>query len=250
MMKNEVSLSDALERLASARIEHEKEDFSVDFTNWEEVRSRIFPRVVNKKMNQERVKANNLVKTDLNDDLMVMYSINVSDNFDESGIASTPVTNELLSMYKVSKEELNRVATENVQGSYDMVPLYDVIVEMALANGVPEEFLPESDEVPGLYILSNKNRVNGATALLDTQKLNDITDVVGDNFVVIPSSIHELLIASNSLVEEVGIENLTEVIGVVNNGSDMCSDEILSYRPYRYSKDKGLTIAEGCEVAA
>lgn len=59
---------------------------------------------------------------------------------------------------------------------------------------VDDEILAEIDDV--IYVATNKKKVFGAAVMLYPNFLDHVREVIGSNFYVIPSSIHEILIVS------------------------------------------------------
>lgn len=88
--------------------------------------------------------------------------------------------------------------------------------------------LPSGDEI---YVITNKQRMNGASAVLDKQALGRLKKECGtDRFIVLPSSIHEML-----LIEERGklgaISELSKIVCEVNEAM-VEKEERLSDRAY------------------
>ena len=61
----------------------------------------------------------------------------------------------------------------------------------------------EDCPVPTLYVLTNDAAHNGAACVLYPDKLKDLADEFGSDLLILPSSIHEVLIIADS-------ENFTE----------------------------------------
>ena len=86
-----------------------------------------------------------------------------------------------------------------------------------------------------LYILTNASGKYGASVIVKEGVLKKLSDLLG-NYLVIPSSVHELLILPDR--GEKTPEELKNLVRDVNNTMD--SDEILSYRVFRYDKDTAV----------
>ena len=97
------------------------------------------------------------------------------------------------------------------------------------------DFVHEDCPVPTLYVLTNDAAHNGAACVLYPDKLKDLADEFGSDLLILPSSIHEVLIIADS-------ENFTEhdyhvfcnTIKNVNRESiqpeDFLSDNMYLYR--------------------
>lgn len=90
----------------------------------------------------------------------------------------------------------------------------------------------DSDHFPLLsgtrmYAVTNKRGVYGATAILNHDVQKKIADIIGEGFMVIPSSLHEVICVNcNNTVDSV-----CKIIRSVN--SDLDDTDILSNHPYR-----------------
>ena len=93
-----------------------------------------------------------------------------------------------------------------------------------------------------LYVLTNNIHINGAALMLVTDILDKIGEKAGMDYYVLPSSIHEVLIAKDD--GQVTKNMLKDLIYDGNRTDGVVSPkDILSDNVYRYSrKNKGLTI--------
>lgn len=106
-------------------------------------------------------------------------------------------------------------------------------------DGVPEEdplaeILSAEDEIP-MYVLSNAEKLNGAASVLDKDTMETISEMLGGDFVVIPSSIHEVIILP--MDDNVDKDELEGIIREVNTGQ-VAPEERLSYHAYQYDSGK------------
>lgn len=97
-----------------------------------------------------------------------------------------------------------------------------------------------------LYVLTNKSCLHGAVQLLNKDALNSAADHIGsDDIIILPSSIHELIILpADREKEDTGhIRELADIVHCVND-TEVLEQEILSYNVYHYSRETGeVTIA-------
>ena len=102
------------------------------------------------------------------------------------------------------------------------------VQKMSELFGLPELY----DDSP-LYVVTNKEKLMGANAILLPQLFERFSENVCENFYVIPSSIHELLFVEG----EVGkAEELQEVMAQVN-AMDCVGNDFLSDNLYRYNSE-------------
>lgn len=124
----------------------------------------------------------------------------------------------------------------------DMAVIYvmkDALMEIMFPDGVPEEdplaeILSAEDEIP-MYVLSNAEKLNGAASVLDKDTMETISEMLGGDFVVIPSSIHEVIILP--MDDNVDKDELEGIIREVNTGQ-VAPEERLSYHAYQYDSGK------------
>ena len=138
---------------------------------------------------------------------------------------------EHMDMWKVTEEDLYYRASKNTQEllPYEFAPMRTVIEEL-LGLGM------EEGPTEKMYILSNEMRSYGAAALIYPDCLRKIAGVVGENFFVIPSSVHETIIVAES--EAPGREELASMIEEINE-TQVEAEEVLSDRAYYYDRESG-----------
>ena len=88
-----------------------------------------------------------------------------------------------------------------------------------------------------MYLLSNKIKIHGASCMAYPGLLKTLANELDDNLVIIPSSIHELLILPKTLINKrYNIEHLNQMVRDVNE-TQLTDDEILSDHIYLYMRD-------------
>ena len=233
-----VDMSEILEKIAEVRMNHEvSEQFDVaQITDFEQVRCKLVPRLVNAEMNSDLLEArpHTIVA-----DLAVTYCALLDQSFD--GTASVAVTNELMKMWDISVEELHKIAVANLS---ELLPssfkgMTEVMSEMTGMSSEEMEMMGMSTDEEQLYVLSNSLKVNGASAILDRKIMEEISEKVGD-FYILPSSIHELLVVP--VKTGMDVESLESMVCEVNS-TQVQLEERLSDHVYTYSLEEGLKIA-------
>ena len=91
-----------------------------------------------------------------------------------------------------------------------------------IVNGVP------------MYVLSSRNRIDGAACILYPTLLADICDSLQSSFYIIPSSIHEVLVLPSDSTDDSA--KIREMIKEIND-TQVAAEEILSYSLYFYNRD-------------
>lgn len=166
-------------------------------------------------------------------------------NVDRNG--SITVSNQMLDTWNKSFEEVYAdalISSRNV-----LQPTINTL-ESILTAKAGVEFPEPMPVLTRIYCVSNERLLFGASNLFIPGMLDEISEKVGGSFYIIPSSIHEVLVAQ---VDELGglnqesIRGLEDMIQIVND-TEVSEDEILSYDLYLYdSKNKELGLAKEME---
>ena len=194
--------------------------------DYEFVKDKIIYRLIGRKENQELLKEiphKNYL------DLAIIYYVLLE--VDECGMASMMVRKEHMEMWKVAEEDLYYRACKNTQEllPYEFAPMRTVIEELL-------GFEAEENQTEKMYILSNEMRSYGASALIYPDCLRKIAGEVGENFFVLPSSVHETIIVAES--EAPDKEELCSLIEEINE-TQVEAEEVLSDRAYYYDRETG-----------
>lgn len=97
---------------------------------------------------------------------------------------------------------------------------------------------------PGLYVLTNNIEINGAALMLIPEILERIGEKAGMDYYILPTSIHELMVAKKD-----GFLNAKKLKSLLYNGNHTAGivepADILSDNVYRYCRQsKTLQIAK------
>lgn len=177
------------------------------------------------------------------EDLSIIYRLQVDANHD--GMRSIMVTTPLAENWGVNEEKLFQLASENTKRLMTPVirPLGDLLSEIMIENGVPDEIvemIKEPDPAFPMWIVSNKQNVNGAVSILFEDTLETLAKVFGTDLYVLPSSIHEMLVVS---AEKTDVQELASMVYEINM-SQVGLEERLSNQVYHYDRDlKKLSLA-------
>ena len=140
------------------------------------------------------------------------------------------VTRQAMQQHCCTQGELFSAANRNQQAdSYHLSKVY-------AALAIPS---PDSEEVP-LYVLTTANAKFGSSVLLNKEALREAAETIGGDLLIIPSSIHEVLLVSSSQIEP---EELEITVRMVNK-EEVRPEDILSNHVYRYDcQTKQLSMA-------
>jgi len=222
--KNGIDMDDILTQIAEVRLTAMPEQgFDVkDILNFDSVKDKIIPKLINAEMNQE-VLANRPHM--MESDLAIQFVVQVDRS--EDGVASCAIDNKMLEGYGIEVDELYQIAMENMER---LDP--PKVVSMTEMLGMREDALSDNDIK--MYVITNESGINGATSILNDRVMDEVRNLVGDDVFMIPSSIHEF-IAINA-PEGADVQGLATLIKMTNE--EMVSPtEFLSDHAYTYSFD-------------
>lgn len=125
---------------------------------------------------------------------------------------------EIKSMASVLKE----IAAEHLGGQYD-----ETMIDL---------LLHEEEHPMPLYVLSNQTGLNGACCMLYPGVLEQFAAQAGSSLIILPSSIHEVLITPDLL--ETAYDDFGEMVTFINQ-REVSPEDQLSNQVYRYDRDTG-----------
>jgi hypothetical protein len=238
-------MGDILQEIADARVSHEIEQgFDAGrITDLDAVREHITCKLLNADMNKDYLsnKPHRLVE-----DFAVAYYVDLGG--DATGHMSAPITDHLLDGYGIDIPELDKIAMENLANSdIEFKTMRDVLVEMMFPDGPDENdprmaMLPPEEETPSMYVLTNADKMNGANSILDAKTMEDISEKIGGDFYILPSSLHEVIILPDT--PEMDKDYLEHMVQDINAGQ-VAPEDKLSDHVYMYdSVEKEIVLAD------
>ena len=243
------SLSDVLKEIAELRVESDpcgNYDMS-EILDFENCRDKIFPRIVSRDMNTERLKERPYMTVA---DLAIVFVIVIGE--EKLHTETITINNHLMNTWGITAEELQQIAMNNLanaqMGTFQLIS--DAIMEIMspdlleffggdreLAEQMFQDCTPEGVE---MYVVSTKNHLFGATILLDKDFMQRVIAQIGQDFYILPSSVHECLLITSE--EKLGVEQLRRLVRSVNEDQLPLEDR-LSDQVYRYTAEAGLMLA-------
>ena len=226
--------------LREIREEYEQSETSLtgkdlDLEDFDRVRDRLVYRLVNYEYNKELFETCPYVQIG---DLALTFRWIAS--LDESGIASALVSHDLADKWEVDIPDLLEYAARNTQ---DLFPAefrsLREMTEMAMGSlkmaDEPVSFFEETS-IPA-YVLTNRSRLYGASAILYPSCLKDFARDRQSDFFVIPSSVHEVIL----LPADGGIspDRITTTIRQVNR-EIVSMEDYLSDSLYIFERATGM----------
>lgn len=202
------------------------------FTDFQMVKDKIIYKLVNIDMNEELLKDVPYIPFE---NLALIFQCLVS--HEEMGNATILIHNVHLKLWNKTVDEIYQYAKVNTQHfyPYEIKNMRDVLRENLCFAGEDncdlDVKMALTDSIP-MYVLSNKERIHGATALVYQDILKDFATAVGKNLYILPSSVHEVI-----LLPQEGSENIEDMKLMVQeiNETQLRTEEILSNNIYYYS---------------
>lgn len=220
------SLEEILEEIMEEYEKH-AHDLQLDmdfFRDFSQVKDRIFHKVISYEKNEELLKDVPYFKWH---DLAVVFYYEVEKEIFEK--ATILIHNSHLDMWGQPAEEIYRMARKNMKEKMPelLMPMQKVLEEMA-GISVGESGMH-------LYVLTNKERMFGASAMLYSEEIKGLADKLHTDLLILPSSLHEVLLLPDDHVWEYDIYR--KMVREVNT-TQVDPEEILSFSLYRYNREK------------
>lgn len=161
-------------------------------------------------------------------DLAVTYHVLLSK---ENGMMTVPISDKLMQSWGIAEDVLF-TAAKNGMSNFTPVTIKsmtETLMEMCGEEqfelmGVPTE----ADEM--MYIMSNTEKVNGAAAIIDPNNMDLARSYMQDDFYILPSSVHEVLLVKQN---QMSVEELEDMVKTVNASAVALQDR-LSDHVYKY----------------
>lgn len=197
--------------------------------NYDNIKEKLVYRLIHREKNKEILKEMPYIPyLDL---AIVFYVLLEAGPY---GTAAMPVKTEHLRIWHVTEQQIYERACENTECllPYEFRTIRSVIAELTDMDDTGE------DDV--LYVLSNHLRSFGASALLYQGRLEEVGEYLGEDYYVLPSSVHEVIVIRKSAAS--GKEFLSAIVKEINE-TQVEREEVLSNQAYYYDRTcKRLTM--------
>ena len=150
------------------------------------------------------------------------------------------IRNSHMENWGVSTEDLMRDSLENAP---KILPGTCRDIFSMMEKMCPDKTGTFSDDMKdlGLYVISNERLTLGAAVMLYPGMMEKVSEMLGGNLYIIPSSIHELIAVSDKT--EAHSEYLKDMIRLVNR-TQLPPQDVLSDSLYFFDREKGkITLA-------
>jgi len=211
--------------LDQVRLILSRDDFSMDWTDlsYRSCRERLMLEVISFKKNEDQLRA---LPHRRIEDLALVYRLDFGTRGTSN--ASALITHSLLAHFGLEEEALYHDAMEIVPKKNPLVlrPLAETLRDL---GDFPS---PAAADTNFLYLASNQTCLMGASVLAYPDFGRRVLEVLGEDFYILPSSIHEVLVLPVS--REPIAPSLPEIVRSVNRfqvaPEDVLSDNVYHYR--------------------
>lgn len=207
----------------------------------EDSKSKLRIRLVNYDKNKERIENEDLTHYHIpNTDLVALFHLEVIWGTNETGniLLTQKLANSLFKDYNI--EELFDVVNSNIDKKEIHIDSLFSYVEKVL--GI-DDIKSENMNTPNIYILSNESMVYGAGIVLSEKCQELLREKIGEkDIILIPSSVHELLILDDDQISN-NIKELKEMVILVNS-TEVSDKDFLSDNIYRLNLSSGMIYIE------
>ena len=208
---------------------------------YDAIKDKLLVAVCNAEKNTELLQN---IPHEIREDLALIYKVYMG--IDDGGGGFITVNNNMMEMWGIDREDLQKQAWENMNKRlpYNLREIENILIENAMSienDDKCKEELRKLAQRSDLYVLTNEANMFGASYMFDYELLDKIARKLGGNFMVIPSSVHEVLI--KKIEADTSFEVVKDTIWKINREEAM-PEEILSDELYVFdSIEKKLSIA-------
>lgn len=238
--KNGSSITQIVHRI-KAQVEYgmvERSFKTEIFKDWEQAKERVVLQLVNYDKNEELLKS---IPHKRYFDLAVIFRYYIG--LKDEKMATSIVQIHNFEEWGITVDELFDVALLN---SVKLLPASRGRLDHVLFGWDSAEAKSEQNIVPPIYILSNTYGINGATVLLYPEEIEEMSELLQKDLIIMPSSVHEILV-----VEYDGNIKLSTYLNMVRsvNQEAVPEEDILSDNIYVYRREtSALEIVESVVV--
>lgn len=217
-------VQEILERYSA--IQKHSQNYHIDLS-YENVRTRIVYRLVNREKNEEILKECPMIPFL---DLAVTFHVLLGGGM-EGEEASIRITNGMVKMWGLTLKKMVKLAEENTEQHLPAVIYTMSEIQQRLPVGGQKSGMAE------IYILTNEKKLYGATSVLYKDSVKKFSQKLQTDLYLIPSSVHEFIMipAGCRRLRRADLENMLRDV----NHTHLPEEEFLSDFVYYYCREEG-----------
>lgn len=208
--------------------------------SYDHMKDKLFLCVVNAEKNQMMLDS---VPHQRIEDLAVLHRCLIHSSNHHSG--SILVNSKLMDEWGISEETLHEQALRNMDRLFTP-EFHPIEYNISKMMGIPYHETEAAWRASDMFVLTNNQGYYGASYLCCPDVLKWVSERMGGDFLLLPSSVDEIIILRQK--DDMDISELQEIVESVNQTAvgDM---EYLSDSVYRYNnRDQELSIIEGNDM--
>lgn len=217
-----------------------------DVLDFQRVKNKIACKLINANANREMLKSVPHINWL---DLSIVFYMMLGQS--ESGQMTAMICLEHMEMWGTTAEELCQIAYKNMEHLLPLkiMTMTEVMKEMMQKN-LGEAFTEELEDgledmggIKPIYLLTNNVGLHGACYMIPGLGIEQFAEEIGQDLVVIPSSIHEVL----TVPYEAGMDlaYMSHMVQNINR-ENVPKEDWLSDRVYYYDRKEGMLMVSDC----
>ena len=197
--------------------------------DYEKVKPRLSVRMCDPEKNPEYLKDKPYTAYG---ELAATYRIRIMAEEEMTGSAA--VTNDMLQTWGITKDQLHQdtVQAESVRNPAGLYRMDDILFASEQRNLLEAGEPLQAGSLP-VYVLTNQDKTDGAGVIVQDGVLEKVGGLMGADFYMLPSSIHEVLILPDD--GGMDIKELQKMVREVN-ATQVAPDEVLSDKVQYYDR--------------
>lgn len=165
--------------------------------------------------------------------------------------ASFVVHNDMAAKLMLTPDEVLQIGQANINSQqFEIKPMQEILKEMFVRDGMDPDMvdmmLPDADG-PQMIVMSSQNHIQGSNSLLSEDALNQVHDMLDGDFIVLPSSIHEVICVP--VTEDMKADDLRAMVREVNM-TQVAPNEFLSDNIMKYDGQKLKMVMDDIKMDA
>ncbi len=155
--------------------------------------------------------------------------------------ASFVVTNDLCSQHlQCTPDEILQIGQEHIRDQHFSVKTMEQMLTEMLGRDVAE-VMPFDHQGPQMLVVTSDNMTQGSAALLSEETLKRVHEILGGEYVVLPSSIHEVICLP--ITPDMRPDDLRAMVQSVNS-EQVAPEERLSDGIFKYDGKRLSLVGE------
>ena len=220
-----VSMEDICKDIKETYFSHMPEtDFDVtQIESFENAKDKIIMKLINFEENEKRLDTLPYMRF-LDMAIIFQYSVEL----ENIGHGTITINNALFRKWDIPLEQIYEVALQNTPLLFPFL-LKDILEYLPAFSS--QETYSEEGMYQRVYVLTNSRKINGATVIL----YQNLLEQLGKDLILIPSSIHEVLLIPTDDVNGENLDYYNHMIQEVNE-TVLTDEEVLSSHVYCFSR--------------